>query len=171
MRAPLLVAVCGLAPVALGAIAQQGVSSVAQPARPPASRAALLADSEISVTESGGIAGRVHAVRLVASAGRVDVEHRSREAPPSAPPLTGSLEVDRYVALWRELEAAGIWQIRSPKPTRGADLIQTEVRVRLGEASHVVNWDDAGVLAPDVRTVAEIARRALAAGRGTASAR
>ncbi|MGB2717235.1 MAG: hypothetical protein WBC51_23840 [Vicinamibacterales bacterium] len=150
---------------------QQPASSAAQPARSPATQAVLLSDSEISVTESGGIAGRVHAVRLVVSAGRVNVEYRAREAPPSAPPRTGSLEVDRYTALWRELEAARLWEIHSPAPARGADLIHTELRVRLGETSHVVGWDDGGELPPEIRRLAEIGRRILAAGRESAATR
>jgi hypothetical protein len=131
----------------------------------------LLSGSEISVTESGGIAGRVHAVRLSAASGRVDVEYRAREVAVSAAPFTGSLPADRYVALWRELETARVWDIRSPKPTSGADLIQTELRIRLGETSHVVRWDEAQVLTPELRRLADVARRALAAGRESAFSR
>jgi hypothetical protein len=131
----------------------------------------LLSGSEISVTESGGIAGRVHAVRLSAASGRVDVEYRAREVAAAAAPFTGSLAADRYVALWRELETAGVWDIRSPKPTSGADLIQTELRIRVGETSHVVRWDEAQNLTPELRRLAEVARRALAAGRDAAFSR
>lgn len=137
----------------------------------PAAPAALLSGSEISVTESGGIAGRVHSVRLTASSGRVEVQYRSRAAPRTAPAGTGSLSTERYLAFWRELEAAKIWDMASPRPTSGADLMQTELSVRVGESSHVVRWDEGHQLAPDVRRVAEIARRLLAAGPDTSSPR
>jgi hypothetical protein len=137
----------------------------------PAPNAVLLSGSEISVTESGGIAGRTHATRLVASEGRVAVEYRAREVPVSAPPFMGTLEGDRYVALWRELEAIHIWDIRSPEPRAGADLVYREVRIRLGESGHVVRWDEAGELTPEIRRLSETARRVLEAGRQSAFAR
>lgn len=137
----------------------------------PASEAALLAGSEISVTESGGIAGRVHSVRLTASSGRVNVEYRAREVPVATPPFTGSLPNDRYIALWRELEAAKVWDTHTPKPTSGADLIRTELRLRVGESSWLVSWDDGSGLTPEIRRLAEVARRALAAGRESAFSR
>jgi hypothetical protein len=155
-RAPLL----ALLTFAFGPVvmAQQG----------PAPAAALTSGSEIAVTESGGIAGRVHSVRLTASSGQVAVEYRAREAPPSGPPFAGSLPTERYIALWRELEAGRIWDIKSAKRTSGADLISTEVRIRLGETSHVVRWDDGQELTTAIRRLSEVARRALAAGRETA---
>jgi uncharacterized protein (DUF2252 family) len=137
----------------------------------PAPEVVLLSDSEISVTESGGFAGRVHAVRLTGSNGQVGVEYRAREAGASAPAFTGSLGADRYVTLWRELEAAHIWQIESPKPTAGADLINHEVRIRLGESARVVRWDTARELPPEIRRLSEIADRVLNAGRESAFAR
>jgi hypothetical protein len=113
----------------------------------------------------------VHSVRLSATAGKVDVEYRAREAPPAAPPFTGSLPTDRYIALWRELEKAGIWEVPSAKPTAGADLIQTELRIRLGDSSRVVRWDDAQTLTTEIQGLAAVARRALAAGRESAFSR
>ena len=130
-----------------------------------ASAAALLSSSEISVTESGGIAGRVHSVRLTASSARVDVEYRAREVPAATPPFTGSFPHDRYIALWRELEVANVWDSPTPKPTRGADLIRTELRIRIGESNRLVSWDDGSAVTPEIRRLAEVARRALAAGR------
>lgn len=157
----------------LGAV-QQAPPAIApspQSEKPAAAEAVLLSESEISVTESGGIAGRVHSVRLAASSGRVEVEYRAREAPVSAPPFSGSLPTDRYVALWRELEFARIWDIASLKATAGADLIQTELRVRLGESTRVIRWDEGHQLTPEIRRLSEVARRVLAAGRESAFAR
>ena len=131
----------------------------------------MLAGSEISVTESGGIAGRVHSVRLTASSGKVSVEYRAREVPPSTPAFTGTLAAERYIALWRDLEAAKVWEIKSPKATPGADLILTEFRVRIGESRRLVSWDDGSGVTPDLRPLAEVARRALAAGRESALSR
>jgi hypothetical protein len=159
-----------LAPVAT----RQRGAAPAVPAPPPPGPApisALLSASEIVVNESGGIAGRVHAARLVAADGRVEVEYRPREALGSAPPFGGTLESDRYVALWRELETARIWEIRSPRPGGGADLVNVEVRIRLGESGRVVRWDEAGGQTPEIRVLAEIAGRVLAAGRAAAFAR
>jgi hypothetical protein len=145
--------------------------AVAPRVQKPASEAALLAGSEISVTESGGIAGRVHSVKLTASSGKVSVEYRAREVPPNTPAFTGALAAERYIALWRDLEAADVWEMQSPKPTRGADLIQTEFRIRLGESSRLISWDDGGAVTPEIRRLAEVARRALAAGRDSAFSR
>lgn len=159
-RAPLLaILTLAVGPAALG--------SVQQPTPP----AALLSGSAISVTESGGIAGRVHSTRLTASSGRVDVEYRAREAPVSAPPLTGSLPAERYVALWRDLEAADVWNTQSSKPSRGADLIATELRIRLGDTSRVIRWDDGVEVTPEIRRLSDIARRVLSAGRESAFTR
>jgi len=155
----------------LGAVQQAPPATAPQSEKPAAAEAVLLSESEISVTESGGIAGRVHSVRLAASSGRVEVEYRAREAPVSAPPFSGSLPTDRYVALWRELEFAHIWDIASLKATAGADLIQTELRVRLGESTRVIRWDEGHQLTPEIRRLSEVARRVLAAGRESAFAR
>ena len=132
--------------------------------------AVVLSSSEISVVESGGIAGRVHSARLVATDGRVAVEYRAREARASARPFTGTLDPERYVALWRELEMARVWSIKSPAPTRGADRVQVEVRIRLDETVHAVRWDEAGQ-ARELQDLSEAARRVLAAGRESAFTR
>jgi hypothetical protein len=168
-----LLALCfGLMPgLWLASQREVALAASAQPSKDPAPTTALLSGSEISVVESGGIAGRVHAVRLVAADGRVDVEYRAREAPVSAPPFAGTLERDRYVALWRQLEAARVWDIQSPAPTRGADLVHFEVRIRLGESARVVRWNEVGEHTLEIRNLAEIAHRLLAVGRETAFAR
>lgn len=142
-----------------------------KPSPPPAPLEQVLEASEISVIESGGVIGRVHAVRLVAAGGRIAVEYRPREALATAPPFAGTLEADRYVSLWRDLERARVWDTPSPKPTRGADLIRTEIRVRIGESGRVVAWDEAPSPSLVIRQLAEAAQRVLAAGRTVAYTR
>jgi hypothetical protein len=155
----------GVAAMTIGAV----LSAQPQPQpKTPGSADAILSASEISVIESGGIAGRVHAVRLAAAVGKVAVEYRPREARPTAAPFAGTLEADRYVALWRDLEAARVWEAESPPPTRGADLIHVELRVRLGDSGRVVGWDEGPAQPAAIRQLAEAARRVLAAGRATA---
>lgn len=163
----LLVATAPAATVQRGAAA----SASAQPPRGPAPIAALQSDSEISVVESGGITGRMHTVRLVAGGGRVAVEYRPRTALPSAPVLAGTLELDRYVALWRELENGGVWNVQAPQPTKGADLVYVELRVRLGESARVLRWDEGATRTAEIRKLAETAARVLSAGRDSAFVR
>ena len=98
-------------------------------------------------------------------------QYRPRETPATGPPFAATLEPERYVALWRQLEAVRVWDIRSAAPTRGADLVSVEVRVRLGESAHVVRWDEAGQQTREIRDLADIARRLLAVGREVAFAR
>jgi hypothetical protein len=149
--------------------------SVAQPAtvptQDPASTAALLASSEIAVVESGGIAGRVHSARFVAADGRVSVEYRPREVSAVAAPFTGAIEPEPFVALWRQLEKAGVWNVRSSAAGKGADLVQVELRIRSGDRAHVVRWDDAALQKKEFGDLAEAARRALALGGAAAFAR
>lgn len=166
-----LALVVSLAPAPGVALPRGAASAAAQPSQAPAPVAAVLSSSEISVVESGGIAGRVHSVRLVAANGRVGVEYRAREAPATARPFTGTLDQERYVALWRQLEESSVWSTRSPARTRGADLVQVELRVRLGETVHLVRWDEASQQTPGIRDLPETARRALAAGRESAFTR
>ena len=137
----------------------------------PASAAAVLAGSEIAVVESGGIAGRIHSARFVAADGRIQVEYRAREVRGGAPAFTGTIDPERYVDLWRQFEAAGMWSVASAAPTRGADLIQVEVRLRLGDAVHVVRWDEGNEQTKEVRELGEIGRRALTLGRDASFAR
>lgn len=137
------------------------------PAAPPgqAPDKAVLADSEVVVIESGGIAGRVHSVRLSAAGGRVDVEYRAPEVRGAAAPHTGTVEPQRYLALWRALEATGVWTLGPQRPARGADLVQFEVRLRRGGATHVVRWDEASAQTKGLRELWEAASGALALGR------
>jgi hypothetical protein len=131
----------------------------------------VLSGSEISVVESGGIAGRVHSARLVATDGRVTVEYRPPDPRASSGSFSGTLESNRYVALWRELENASVWSIASPKPTVGSDIVTVELRIRIGESARAIRWDTVREQQPDVRKVAEAARRVLAAARDSAFAR
>jgi hypothetical protein len=164
----LLLALWGAAVAGVGSGAAQPPSA---PPPVPAPLEQVLEASEISVIESGGVAGRVHAVRLAAVRGRVAVEYRPREASVSAPPFAGTLEPDRYVLLWRDLESAGVWDASSPRPARGADLIRTEIRVRIGESGRVVAWDEAPSFPLSIRELAEVAQRVFAAGRSVAYTR
>jgi hypothetical protein len=133
--------------------------------------AALLASSEVAVVESGGIAGRVHSARFVAADGRVTVEYRPREVPLAAAPFTGAVDPEPYVALWRQLETARVWNVRSGAAGEGADLVQVELRIRVGDRAHVVRWDEAALQTKEFAGLAEAARRVLALGSATAFAR
>jgi hypothetical protein len=125
----------------------------------------VLSGSEISVVESGGLAGRIHSARFVAADGRIQVEYRAPEVRAAAAPFTGTIEPERYLALWRQLEAARVWNMRSAPPSRGADLVHVEVRLRLDKTAHVVRWDEASEQTKDGRELAQIAQKALAVGR------
>jgi hypothetical protein len=161
--------------VGLGCGPAIGMQSAAPPAAVPAQdaapAAAVLSSSEVSVVESGGIAGRIHSARFVAADGHVSVEYRPREVPVTAAPFTGTLEPEPYVALWRQLESAGVWNVRSGAAGKGADLVQVEVRIRIGDRAHVVRWDESSLQTKEFRDLAEAARRVLALGGAAAFAR
>jgi len=161
-RALLMIGVCVASATLLAQRASAPASGVSQDAAPAP---AVLAGSEIAVVESGGIMGRIHSAHFVAADGRITVEYRAPEVRASGAPFTGTIEPERYLALWRQLEAARVWSMRSAAPTRGADLIQVEVRLRLGDAAHVVRWDEANQQTKEVRELGDIVRRALALGR------
>ena len=108
------------------------------------SEKAILSDSEISYSESGGFAGRTRETRLIASRGVVTAEFRPAGSASTTPMLTTSVERDQYLALWEEAERIGIWTLVSPKKTPGADLVESELRVRLGLKSRVIRWNDGG---------------------------
>lgn len=128
------------------------------------SDAAVLADSEMEYTESGGFAGRVHQARLAARGGRVDVEYRPAESP-QAPVVRGTLEANRYTELWREAERIGIWTMTSAPKSSGADMIECELRVRLGTRSHAVRWQAGAPGTSSLARAAELGGRILAAAR------
>jgi hypothetical protein len=142
-------------------VAQSAAPQASIPPQVPAPAATVLSGSEIVVVESGGIAGRIHSVRLLASDGRVDVEYRP---PGNRAGFTGAIESERFLSIWRQFEEAGIWSMRSPAPTKGADLAQVEVRIRLADTIQTVRWDELNQTV-DVRGLAKIAREALALGQ------
>ena len=150
---------------------QTATTPLPQTTQAPAPDSAVLADSEITVVESGGIAGRIHSVRLVATDGRIQIEYRAPEARTAAAPFTGTIEPRPYLDLWRQLEAAGAWRVESPPPTRGADLTQVDVRIRLAAVAHAVRWDEGSQQATALRPLGEVTRRALALGRQATFAR
>ena len=127
----------------------------------PAEEAAVLANSEMEYTDSGGFAGRVHRARLVATAGRVTVEYRPAE-PSQMALLRGTLEPNRYMELWREAERIGVWTMSSPPKSPGADMIESELRVRLDARSHVVRWQPEAAVPASVAGAVELGRRILA---------
>jgi hypothetical protein len=141
--------------------AQSAAAQEPIPPKGPAPAATVLTGSEIVVVESGGITGRIHSVRLFASDGRVQVEYRP---PGNRAGFTGAIESERFLSIWRKFEEAGIWSMRSPAPTKGADLAQVEVRIRLAETTQTIRWDELNQ-AMDVRGLATIAREALALGQ------
>jgi len=154
------------------AIAMQSAAPpAALPAQDAAPAAAVLSSSEIAVVESGGIAGRIHSARFVAADGRVSVEYRPREVSAAVAPFTGAIESERYVALWRQLESAGVWNVRSGVAGKGADLVQVELRIRLGDRAHVVRWDESAPQTKEFRDLAEAARGVLTVGGAAAFAR
>jgi hypothetical protein len=128
------------------------------------SDADVLAGSELEYTESGGFAGRVHQARLIATAGRVEVEYRPAESP-RAGVLRGTLEAARYTELWREAERIGIWTMSSPPKSRGADMMEYELRARLATKSHAVRWRPEAPAPDALAGAADLGRRILAAAR------
>jgi hypothetical protein len=129
-----------------------------------APEAAVLAGSELEYAESGGLAGRIHHARLVASGGRVDVEYRPAESR-QAGIQRGTLEASRYIELWREAERIGIWGMTSARRSRGADLMESELKVRLDSKTHSVRWQPEGSGPPALAGANELGRRILAAAR------
>jgi hypothetical protein len=127
----------------------------------------VLSSSEIRLVESGGLTGRSREARLVANEGRVTVEYRSFTAPAKATELPS----DRYLALWRELEQADVWRIADPRRTQGADLVESELHLRLGlMRAHRIRWDETS-MEPRIHRLMEIARRILSTAREATSAR
>lgn len=103
--------------------------------------AEVLSGSELYYSESGGIAGRVHEATLTATGGRVSVSYRPGTSGAAGAALSGTLPAARYLELWRESERIGAWSLPStPPPAGGADMIQHELRLRLGTQSHRVSW-------------------------------
>ena len=129
-----------------------------------AAEAAVLADSEIHYRESGGFAGRVEEARLVASGGSVTIEYRASGLPPTTPmPSGGAMDKDEYLKLWNEAARIGFWTLVPPKKSSGADLIESELLLRLGSKSHQVEWNDGGTVG--VGEIARLGQRIFEAAR------
>jgi hypothetical protein len=56
----------------------------------------------------------------------------------------GTMDRDQYLALWNEAARIGFWTLVPPKKSSGADLIESELGLRLGSKSQVVAWNDGG---------------------------
>jgi hypothetical protein len=128
------------------------------------SDAEVRAGSELEYTESGGFAGRVHQARPIATSGQVEVEYRPVE-PSGSDVLRGTLEDARYAELWREAERIGIWSMASPPRSRGADMMEYELRVRLATKSHALLWGIRATAPDGPAGAADLGRRILAAAR------
>ena len=128
--------------------------------RPP--DADLVSSSELFYSESGGFAGRVHSARLVATGGTISVEYRPPETRAPATPLTGTLPPDRYLALWRAVDALQPWSRADvPPPAGAADMIVRELRIRVGTRSKTVSWVEGAAMGD----LAAAGSRILAAAR------
>jgi hypothetical protein len=125
----------------------------------------ILADSEITYVESGGIAGRLHQAHFAAKGSRVDVEYRPADPRAVRGTFTGTLEPDKYIELWRDLERFGVWTMTSSAKSRGADLREYELRLRLGLSRHTVRWDEGNERSDAIRRGAELGRRLLDVAR------
>jgi hypothetical protein len=97
----------------------------------PALASDILADSEVTYVESGGIAGRVHEAHFAAKGSRVEVAYRPADPRAGRGTFTGTLEPEKYIELWRDLERSGVWTMTSSPRSRGADLREHELRLRL----------------------------------------
>ena len=133
---------------------------------------ALLNDSEIHYIESGGIAGRVHEARFKAANGRVTVEYRAPDLQFPEGLQAGTVDNDAYLALWREAERLDLWTLASGRPSRGADVVQSELRLLQGTRMHEARWDEEHASSSErLRTTASWARRVLAVAREYAANR
>jgi hypothetical protein len=137
----------------------------------PTNPATVLGDSEIHHSESGGIAGRVHEAHFRAAESGVTVEYRAPDLHFPSGSQTGTVDNDAYVALWREADRLDLWTLQSPRRSPGADLIQSELRIRQGTRTHVIRWDEASASSDRLRDVAAWGRRVLAVGREYAANR
>ena len=145
---------------------QAGPGSVA-----PSPTASPLKDSEIRYVESGGIAGRVHEAHFKATDGKVIAEYGAPDLRAPTGLQAGNVENDAYLALWREAERLDLWTLKDPAPSKGADMIQSELQIRLGSRSKVIRWDDEGAASGRLRDVAAWAKRVLATAREYAANR
>jgi hypothetical protein len=122
----------------------------------------LLAGSELLYRESGGFAGRTHEARFVAANGVVEVRYRAPDARNQGEPLTGPVDRDAYIRLWREAERCKAWDRTSATPIPGAaDMIVHELQLRAGTRETTITWTEESSFAD----LAGLGRQILAAGR------
>ncbi len=154
----------GITAMAFWACAAAGQAPAGPAPRP--SDAEVLSSSELHYSESGGIAGRVHEATLTAAGGRVSVSYRPDRSGVGDVPQSGTLPAPRYLELWREAERMDAWSLTSRRPPAGgADMIQQELRLRLGTRSHSVSWVEGSEA---LREASAFGRRILDAARDVA---
>jgi hypothetical protein len=137
----------------------------------PSKEAELLSDSELVYESSGGIAGVVRSAKLVARAGQVTAEYSAKEGRSIVGPQNGPLEPSAYLELWREAERLQIWTLEVPAKAKGADEMQHEMRVRVGERRHAVSWSGSDRPSPSEQNAVLIGQRILALARDAAALR
>ena len=154
----------GVAAMTFWTCAATGQSPAGPTGRPP--DAEVLSSSELHYSESGGIAGRVHEATLTATGGRVSVSYRPDRSGFGDAVLSATLPAPRYLELWRETERIDAWSLPSARPPAGsADMIQQELRLRLGTRSHRAIWTEGSAA---MREASAFGRRMLEAAREVA---
>lgn len=132
---------------------------------------ALLSNSEIAYTESGGLAGRVREARFVALARAVSVAYRPGDAGGQSVTQQGTLDAMLYVDLWREVLRIGVWEITSPARSRGMDLIEHQLWIRQDSKMHTIRWDDGAPMSGKIQQVSDLGRRLIAIAKDRANER
>jgi hypothetical protein len=95
----------------------------------------------------------------------VKVEYQPAEPQAMRRTFTGTLEPDKYIELWRDLERSRVWEMASSTKSRGADVLEYELRLRLGLSRHTVRWDEGNEASDAIRRTAELGRRLLGVAR------
>jgi hypothetical protein len=128
----------------------------------------VLESSEMAYAESGGLAGRFHEARLIARAGTVTAEYRPPERDPAAVPLKGTVDPGPYRALWAEAEHINLWKIEpATKETRGTDLVNCMLTVRLGTRAHTIRWTVGAPMPIAIQAASQLGVRVLATARAS----
>lgn len=155
---------------ALAAVVLVTVTCAGQtPGRGDVSSSAVLKDSEIQYVESGGIAGRTTEAHFKAADGKVTAGYQGPDLRAPEGMQVGNVESDAYLALWREADRLNLWIVKNPPKASGADLIESELRIRLGSRSHAIRWNEGSMSAGKMSDVAAWARRVLAVARENAA--
>jgi hypothetical protein len=139
------------------------------PGRGDVTSSALLNDSEIQYVESGGIAGRLTEAHFKAADGKVTAGYRGPDLRAPEGMQVGNVENVAYLALWREADRLNLWTMQNPPKASGADLIESELRIRQGTRTHVIRWNEGSMSTNKMSDVAAWARRVLAVARENAA--